>query len=270
MLLVFVSGSALNALEYHFPNNEVNYDRSSNLLHIYFGKQASGYETIKKLLEQFPELPSKYSEFLDDLKDPSYIERSFNAQSAYALFEGGNVRWGGTELEITESKFKRALRALAINEERSFYEVKLSNHLFSPHGIIRVYHEPPATIELEEMPEPKNLIMNCKHTDQHNASCWFVDKEGKQIKDIVCRWNISYPADLETQIKQELQKIKQDKIKKDKEWDKTWEAMKKECPSLYRTLKMAQQGYYVDPVYGAKAAQRFEKLNCGSYLERLQ
>lgn len=262
ILLILICSNISNALEYHFPNNDIS--RLEGMLNIHFKIKQGGFANIISRLENIPDLPPEYSEFLQyaETKETSIIVKTNAIYGVYvnAFFEGGVVNWNRQDmrLDITESKFKRALKKLEIGEEKNFYKIKLDYYAINK--------KHPKMIEID-VPEPEILIMKCKRIDKQNATCWFVDENGNTIKELVFKWKVSYPTDLEDQIKKEIKRIEQEKIKEDRQWDKKWEAIQKECPGLYRTLNFAQQGGYVDPVIGMKAAKRFQELNCDIYLQ---
>ena len=260
-LLVCLCTSALNALEYHFPDNKVQL-LPNKQLKISFVGENRGFEKVIKILESFSELPADYPQFLQTAKELEGAESSdFYEVFANAFSEGGEAKWEDMSLNISERTFKKALQELEIEEEQKFYKIKLKSKSQGGYS---------STIRVNPVPEPKVLIMKCKRIDKQNANCWFVDEKEKEIKKLICNWQVSYPADLEKRIKQTIEETKQKEMDEKKAWNITYAAQKKECRSLYRTLSLAKRGVYVDPVVGLKTAKRFKELYCDTFLETVQ
>lgn len=96
-------------------------------------------------------------------------------------------------------------------------------------------------------------------------SCQVVDEKGKIVNNIYIKKTISVNQKKINQLlQQEAEKKRQDEIK----WQRLKRQQTKECPGLYQTLYLAQQGYYLDPLVGMKTAKRFEELQCGIWLQR--
>lgn len=287
VLLCCLYGGMLNAFEYHFPNNgmkiyktQVKYDIKEGkilpldyncpacvekILEITFETKNMGYKPIKKLLEELLELdevPRDYFIFNEILNRHTSTSPSFlynDTEINYEIyFPGGAVKYEGQELRIVEDNFRRAVKKLKVNEEKTFLKIEFityRNHFWE-----KEIKDLNVNIRINREIIPSTIIMKCKRIDKQIANCWFVNEKDEVVTELVEQWNSYYPQDLPKEIKQEIQKTKKQQAKRKG-------MLEKECPNLYRTLYNAQQGYYVDPILGLKAAERFEEIGCAEWLQ---
>lgn len=105
---------------------------------------------------------------------------------------------------------------------------------------------------------PKKMSISCD-----KKSCAIINEKGDPINNIKIEKTISINN---KRIKELLIQEKEKEEKELKEYQQKRKQQKKECPGLYSTLYMAQQGYYIDPALGLSVAKKFEELHCGDWL----
>lgn len=121
---------------------------------------------------------------------------------------------------------------------------------------------PSRSIVITWRAKPDYIELDCD-----SKSCVARDKEGSIINQILITKTIKVNAEeIKQLIVEERKEEDTRKAEEDRKWRQKQRRQEKECPNLYRTLYLAQQGYYIDPIVGMKTAQRFDELDCGWWL----
>lgn len=101
---------------------------------------------------------------------------------------------------------------------------------------------------------PKEMILDC-----NKKYCRIVDENNEIVNKVKIIKKLSFN-------KEKIKELLIQEEKELKEYQQKRKQQKKECPGLYSTLYMAQQGYYIDPALGLSVAKKFEELHCGDWL----
>lgn len=153
-------------------------------------------------------------------------------------------------LDIPKEELIKILRKLKRNQPTALCKIKATAD--------KSFVEIGPTVIEETLQTDVEITFVCNKSDSTHIACSFMNVNGKEAKNIAVQANVKDFNALNKQIQKEHNK-------KSFEYDELHRKAKKECPGLYRTLKMPQ-GYNANPTIKYEAAKRWQELLCDMWL----